>query len=278
MRYSSFLLTLALMKQGQKGSSPEKSSIRHRRRNALNAKTPLQLLERGSEKSPVSWFLPFFGVLIMIEGCYLERDYEVTPPPKTHVARQTESLFVSFRPHHVQLSQPEQRRLDDGIQKALELPSTPLYARLQIPSGTTKEQKNLTQKRLDSLIQILKKRGIPSHRISVFQGSPKETAQKASFSFEYIGVFLDHYRVVPPRCLRFDEQDMNGRVPPEGEQAFGCATEQNFAHMIAEPRDLEKGHSLGSHNPVLTVGSITRLQTDKVKELKIEKLDTSKGS
>lgn len=48
---------------------------------------------------------------------------------------------------------------------------------------------------------------------------------------------------------------------------FGCATADNLARSIADPRDLAAGRTLGPANGAGSVGAVTRYRTDAVKPL-----------
>ncbi len=77
------------------------------------------------------------------------------------------------------------------------------------------------------------------------------------------------YRSVAPPCpnwsrsVTFDPQNLPS-------SNFGCATASNLAAMIADPRDLAEGRTLGPGDGAQAIGAIERYRTDEVKALNKE--------
>lgn len=68
------------------------------------------------------------------------------------------------------------------------------------------------------------------------------------------------------RC-QVNDADLLMVKPFEGMGYLGCATQNNLAMMVAEPRDLIQAKTLDEADGVVAVNSIERYQSDEVKEL-----------
>ena len=73
----------------------------------------------------------------------------------------------------------------------------------------------------------------------------------------------DCARMQDPSPLK---QGINGQTPRPS-FAFGCATYNNLARMVANPNDLIAPRPYAGQNPVAAGAAVERLETDKVKPL-----------
>ena len=208
------------------------------------------------------------GIIATLSGCYIERDLETTPRLMPSVRRMTFSEHIPFGQHHHSLSSREVARLQKLIHRASQ--PGPIYARLVVRKLQARFDDPMTDPRITCMVRFLEQAGVESHRIDIIE------ADRGIGSGLWLAI--DQYVPVLPQCPGFDTQVMDGRVPPEGETHFSCSTESNFTAMIAEPKDLYKGHPLSSGDPVVNANAINRLRTDKVKTLKIEQIGTTNNT
>ncbi len=225
-------------------------------------------------KTFVSLLLP-----LILSNCYMEKD--IRPKPRWQAEAQQTALVIElpFSKKHPGITANDQRHIRDYIEQAKMQGKGLVYARIKIKSLKSGFDDLDQDPRVKNVMKILKKYGLPERNIEIIQ-DPDLKFYSLDDNEQKTGLYLsiDSYRIKPLKCPGFDRQSMDGRVPPEGEAHFGCTTEENFAAMIAEPRDLHHGQKLSGNDPVLSVDAIERLRTDKVKTLKVEKMDGSSGS
>ncbi len=206
-----------------------------------------------------------------LSSCYVERDVETRPPHQATVKRTTLSMNIPFRSPHSRIPAKEASQLKAYIARASK--PGPVYARLVVRKLHTHFDDPMTDPRVASVTEVLTRDGIPAHRIEVLEEGNSYSSQTATQHSMWVAI--DQYMAIPPKCPGFDAQIMDGKIPPEGEANFGCSNEHNFAQMLAEPKDLYKGHQSSSSDPVLNSNAIERLRSDKLKTLKIEKVDSA---
>lgn len=242
--------------------------------SSLISLAPQDLMLNKEEKMKASQIILTFGLTTMLSACYIERDVDTTPPHHTSVKRSTLSLHIPFEAHHTGLSHQEAAQLKTYINRASR--PGPVYARLVVRKLHTRFDDDMTDTRIQTVVRFLKQAGVASHRIEVIEEGSIKPDKTETESGMWVGI--DQYVTLFPECPGFDGQVMDGKVPPEGENHFGCSNEYNFARMLAEPRDIYKGHKLSPSDPVVNSNAIERLRTDKAKALKIEKVDTTSGA
>lgn len=208
------------------------------------------------------------GFAAMLGGCYIERDLDTTSPLVTSVKRVTFSEYIPFDSHHHTLSSREVAHLKELIHRSSR--SGPVYARLVVRKLQTRFDDPMADPRVACVVRFLEQTGVEAHRIEVIEEEHKTQSG--------LWLSIDQYIPLLPQCPGFDAQIMDGRIPPEGETHFGCSIESNFAAMIAEPKDLYKGHQLSPSDPVVNANAINRLRMDKLKLLKIEKIGVTNNA
>lgn len=119
-----------------------------------------------------------------------------------------------------------------------------------------------------ALRQYLVSLHIPVHHIDLLETK--------DFS-EPVTLFMDSYQVTPPVCPGWNEP-IGPFSPINGEANFRCTTERNLAAMIADPRTLESGVPLGKSDANRSSKAIQDYREGKVKELKVEKVGSTRGS
>lgn len=85
-----------------------------------------------------------------------------------------------------------------------------------------------------------------------------------------IEVVIQRYTVQMPDCSSESDRDnasLEWSDEPVGIRKLGCTTSHNLGLMIADPRDLQGGRTLGAAKGYREVGAVQRYRTDKVKEL-----------
>lgn len=205
------------------------------------------------------------GFAAMLGGCYIEGDLDTTSPLATSVKRVTFSEYIPFDPHHHTLSSREAAHLKEIIHRSSR--PGPVYARLVVRKLQARVDDPLADPRIASVVRFLEQTGVEPHRIEIIEEEHKTQSG--------LWLSIDQYIPLLPQCPGADVQIMDGRAPRKAEIHFGCSIESNFAAMIAEPKDLCKGHQLSPSDPVVNANAINRLRTDKTKSLKIEKTGTA---
>ncbi|MEN3976063.1 CpaD family pilus assembly lipoprotein [Emcibacter sp. SYSU 3D8] len=97
-------------------------------------------------------------------------------------------------------------------------------------------------------------------------------------SGDLLEVIIQRYTIVLPDCSHEIQRDnglMEWSDEPVNIRKMGCSNEYNFGLMLADPRDLDGGRTLGESAGYREVGAVQRYRTDKVKELKT--LSTTSG-
>ncbi|MCL2898219.1 CpaD family pilus assembly lipoprotein [Brenneria tiliae] len=110
------------------------------------------------------------------------------------------------------------------------------------------------------LASVLKNAGADARKVKQMRLS---SAAGQSGDLEVISEAL---AVKTTRC-QVNDADLLMVKPFEGVGYLGCATQNNLAMMVAEPRDLIQAKALDDADGVIAVNSIERYQADEVKEL-----------
>ncbi len=136
---------------------------------------------------------------------------------------------------------------------------------------------DLAARRIQSVEGFLTDSGID--RVSVQTSSFGERAPAAEGSSERawrqnrrVEIVLDRYVVTPPACPDWSRH--TGVDYANGPHTnFGCATETNLGLMIANPRDLIEGRSLGPADGVHQAQGIVRYREGQQPELQEERVN-----
>ncbi|GKW02891.1 CpaD family pilus assembly protein [Pectobacterium carotovorum] len=110
------------------------------------------------------------------------------------------------------------------------------------------------------LVTVLKNAGANAQNVKQMRRS---TASGQNGDLEVISEALV---VKTTRCTINDPNQLMVK-PYEAMGSLGCATQNNLAMMVAEPRDLIQAKALDSADGVTAVNSIERYHKDEVKEL-----------
>ncbi len=87
-----------------------------------------------------------------------------------------------------------------------------------------------------------------------------------------VELVLERYLVTLPACPDWSRESGTdfANLPHSN---FGCATQSNLGLMVAEPRDLVRGRTLGPADGIQQAEGIVRYRTGKVIELRKEKVE-----
>lgn len=125
-----------------------------------------------------------------------------------------------------------------------------------------------SKKRIKDIQRVLVKYGVSYDMITV---EPLEKGRKStSSSSSGVNLILEKYLVIPPSCADFSQPIGDARQA-HAPSNFGCATVANLGMMVANPRDLIKGRSLGASDGAVMAAGVDRYRKDKIKDL----IDTS---
>jgi len=167
-------------------------------------------------------------------------------PPQ--VQRVRVSLATDFAPGRTALTPIQASRLETFIDQAGLQPDDRAY--VAVPSGDP-----LATKRVAQLGDLLARRGIGLERVA---------APPSGVAPNHVLLMVDHYIVTPPSCPDWSASPAtpHDNLPSSN---FGCASENNLALMVANPRDLMMGRTMGPADAEHAALSIERYRADKVK-------------
>jgi pilus assembly protein CpaD len=132
----------------------------------------------------------------------------------------------------------------------------------------------LSERRAESVTNLLQREGIPADRISrqaLGRRFPVEAADQAT-SWQLsrrVEILARGVVVVEPNCPDWSRPSAwhPDNLPTSN---FGCATTVNLMRMVADPRDLIRGSDLGPADGTREAEAINRYRTDEVKPLQLE--------
>ena len=123
--------------------------------------------------------------------------------------------------------------------------------------------------RRDALASYLHSRGFTVSTEPAVYGGP--------LASDTVRIILNRYVVTPPPCPDW-RQPSNPDFNNQSGSNFGCATETNLGLMVANPRDLVDGRSLGTADAENAAKAVQNYREDKVKEPKTPSTGGSNGS
>ncbi|HUX78877.1 MAG TPA: CpaD family pilus assembly lipoprotein [Alphaproteobacteria bacterium] len=138
-----------------------------------------------------------------------------------------------------------------------------------------------SEKRIKDLQRELLKFGIPYDLITVetdySEDSHKSRKHRRKESGPSIVLTIERYVVIPPSCGDFSQPIGDARQA-HAPSNHGCAITANLGLMIANPRDLVKGRSLGDSDGTVMAAGVDRYRKDKTKALIDTSTNVSPGS
>lgn len=132
----------------------------------------------------------------------------------------------------------------------------------------------LSARRAATVADILVAEGLSPDRITrhalgrrlPVRAVDEETAWRLSRRVEVVARGMV---VVEPNCPDWSQPSAThpANLPTSN---FGCATSLNLVRMVADPRDLVRGASLGPNDPTRTADAVRRYRADDIEPLKVE--------
>jgi pilus assembly protein CpaD len=177
---------------------------------------------------------------------------EWTPAEAPTVLRTTHLRYhylAAFAPGSDQLGRNEDDKFAAFLARAGVRPGDRLYL---VPAASDR----LAAARIDRLARELDRRGLGAETLPAASG----------VAADHLLVLADRYVVTLPACPNWTKDPI---VQHDNRPAsnFGCATATNLGLMIADPRDLEVGRTLGPADAEPTIDAVARYRTGKVKPL-----------
>jgi pilus biogenesis lipoprotein CpaD len=132
----------------------------------------------------------------------------------------------------------------------------------------------LSERRAASVVQLLNVEGFPPERISSHglgrrfpvTAEDRETSWRLSRRVE---VLARGIVVIEPSCPDWSRPSASHSANVTTSN-FGCATAVNLIRMLADPRELVRGQSLGPADGPHAARAVERYRADEVKPLKVE--------
>lgn len=170
----------------------------------------------------ITWFFP---AILLLVGC--GSSDPVSRTPSIEVVSVTNKLVVKL----------ENNRLTDKnsqkIQQFIRSRGDVRYLKIKLAALSKSGAKQLTQ-----VLELLKQSGIYTSQVKV------ATETQASDKKGDILLLVESYRAEVTRCRagKLEPTIMNSY---KSSASFGCATSSSLAQMVANPKDLIVGQSLG---------------------------------
>lgn len=200
--------------------------------------------------------------IILLSGCAPEIvDWTPAESPKENKIERT---ILYHKIHYSSKDDAFNERERNSLVRFLKANAVP-------PSSVSivlEEYDGHSKKRIKDIQRELVKHGIAYDMITI---EPAEKGLKnTSSSSSGVNLVLEKYLVIPPSCADFS-QPIGEALQAQAPSNFGCATVANLGMMVANPRDLIKGRSLGASDGAVMAAGVERYRKDNVKAL----LDTS---
>jgi len=169
------------------------------------------------------------------------------PVSSLHVDRVRVKYAAAFAPRSAELPYTESMRLETFLDQAGLRPDDHVY--IASPSGDA-----LAAARVERIKTLLARRGVATVAIE----------PPADLAADHVVVLADRYVVTPPTCPEWSDSGATGHTNVPNSN-FGCATLNNFALMVDNPRDLMTGRTLGPADAEPSIEAVERYRTGFVK-------------
>jgi pilus assembly protein CpaD len=167
-----------------------------------------------------------------------------------HVDRIRVQYAAAFDPGKSELPYDEALRLETFLDQAGVRPNDSVF--IASPAGD-----RLAGARAGRIATLLAQRSV---------GMVPVSAPPSGVAANHLLVLVDRYVATPPACPNWSGPPATGHDNVPGSD-FGCATANDLAAMIVNPRDLTIGHEPGPANAEPALGAIVRYRTGAVKPL-----------
>lgn len=196
--------------------------------------------------------LAALGLVIAMSAC--------TTPPGIEVSERAKPMKIDHVSRVVPINVQSPLRPADALALRRAVsgfgPAEAVHASVAVPTGTSPAARA-------SLRRNLVESGVPPTNI-VFVGADAGGGE----------VILHRHVVTPPECRNFSV-DLNRSSQENPRLQNGCTNERNLTLMIEDPRDLERGRTIGPADAEHAANGVERYRSDDIKELlKPERLTT----
>lgn len=189
------------------------------------------------------------AAVLALAACQSPAPDPVPPNPVSslHIDRVRVQYAASFAPRSAELPYGEAMRLETFLDQAGLRPDDRVY--IASPNGDA-----LAAERVERIKALLARRGVGTVAI----------APPAGIASDHVVVLADRYVVTPPACPQWSDSGETGHTNVPNSN-FGCATLNNFALMVDNPRDLMTGRTLGPADAEPAIEAVERYRTGAVK-------------
>ncbi len=196
-------------------------------------------------------FLTMVLAAAALEGCAApEADVAPVETAKTiKVDRVRVQLSPAYAPGGTELPVAETRRLESFLDQAHVRPNDHVYV-AAAPGD------RLAAARIRQLGALLMRRGIELETVPPPDGIEPN----------HLALMVDRYVATPPACPDWSGSPMTPHDNVPGSN-FGCATMNNLAQMVDNPRDLMEGRALGPADAEPASDAVKRYRAGQVKPL-----------
>lgn len=217
--------------------------------------------------------------LLLLSGCFMERDIYRTPSWQWASDREdvhAASYVVRFVHGSSGLSHQDRINMKEVFHQ-LDHPDR-TRVRIGVFHAGSIEYGSITQKRLREIEGFLMEQGIRHSQIQIDEISSLSSHghSVADNPRDSIVIAFEGYSLTSVKCPGWNEV-MDGRVPPEGEENFGCSNYSNFIKTVSDPGILVRGEKIGNADGVYMSKNVQDYRTGKLKKLKVEKVSTAGG-
>lgn len=205
-------------------------------------------------------------LLVFIGGCAPEvSDWTPAQSPKENkVNRAVFTHMIHYPAHASSMDEREKKCLLQFLKKTVLSPHA-VTVILEEYGGHSK-------KRLKDIERELLRFGIPYELITEDYDQDECPPQQHCYQYhkKYSGsgveIIIERYVVIPPACADFSQMIGDAKQAQQPSN-FGCSDITNLGMMIANPRDLIRGRTLGDSDGTVIAAGVERYRKDKVKEL-----------
>ncbi|MBS0272576.1 MAG: hypothetical protein JSR85_08040 [Proteobacteria bacterium] len=207
------------------------------------------------------------ALLAFLAGCTPEvAEWTPAESPKVNKIERTVFMHTIHYPAH-------ENKMGEGEKKALIK-----FLNLNAPSPaavniTLVEFGGHSEKRIKDIMRELVKYGIAYDTVTIDAEErvhKSKTKSRTKSTGSGVEVVIERYLVIPPACGDFSQPIGDARQA-QVYSNYGCSDMANLGMMVANPRDLIKGRTLGSSDGTVIAAGVDRYRKDKVKDL----IDTS---
>lgn len=218
--------------------------------------------------------IPRFSILALalLMGCTPEVA-QWTPsesPKENKVIRMVFTHTIHYPSQTSSLGDIEKRNLQQFLKNKVSRPSS-VFVILH-------EQSGHSDVRIKNIQRELLRHGIPFDQIQVEnEQSGTSITHHTRRKGTEIEVIIEQYAIIPPSCANFS-QSLGDAQQAYTYGNFGCADAVNFGMMLANPRDLIQGRSVGDSSGKVMADGVRRYYQDNIKPLMETSTTTAPGS